>query len=155
MRRCVRACRLWSLLPLALIGLSAETPPAPYQAGQVWEYQTRPGDEGSLLKIQSIDSDPAYAKVAPIYHITVIGVHFHGSPMASAIQHLPVSRHTLDESVTHIHDGEAEFPSADDGIAQWRSAKGGVFTIAVAEIIEVVDKTALPPPVTNGGANQN
>ena len=134
-----RLCRILGLLPLALLGLSAATPLERYQAGQVWEYHTRSGDEGSLLKIQSIESDPVYAKLAPIYHITVIGVHLGGAPVATDVRHFPVSSQTLDASVTRLHQGNVEFPSPDEGIAEWRRAKGGVFTISVADIIEFVD----------------
>lgn len=142
------------VLLLVLIGLSAAAPPAPYQAGQVWEYHTRPGDDGSLLKIQSVETDPADAKKAPIYHITVIGVHFHGSPLAGAIGHLPVAGSTLDASVTRPYQGAAEFPGDDQGIAEWRRAQGGVFTIAVAEIIEVLDKNTRPAPLAGGSTSR-
>jgi hypothetical protein len=37
-------------------GAMAATPTVDrYAEGQVWEYQTRPGDQGSLLKIQKIE----------------------------------------------------------------------------------------------------
>ena len=155
-RQSGKARWLWRFLPVLLIGLSAATPPSPYQAGQIWEYHTRPGDEGSLLKIQSIERDPAYAKLAPIYHITVIGVHLGGVLVGSNVGHLPVSSHTLDVSVTRLHAGAAVFPSADEGIAQWRREKGGVFTISVAEIVAIVDQTigSRSGSLPGGGANQ-
>ena len=119
----------------------ASHPPA-YQAGQVWEYRTRPADAGSLLKIQKIETDPEAAKYGPIYHISIVGLHLFGQPAASAIAHLPVSRSVLDESVTRLVTSDAEFPDVEEGIANWREAKGGVFTIPVDEIVMTVDDIA-------------
>ncbi|MEA3057295.1 MAG: hypothetical protein QOF34_110, partial [Sphingomonadales bacterium] len=95
-----------------------------YQVGQVWEYRTRPEDAGSLLRIQKIEEIPASAKVGPVYHISVIGVHFGGSLAGAELQHLPVSRETLDASVTRLSSSKAAFPDPSAGIAEWRSAKG-------------------------------
>lgn len=111
-----------------------------YREGQVWEYRTRREDEGSLLRIQRIETPPASANHSPIYHISVIGVHFHGAPLAGELAHLPVSRETLDASVTRLSTASVAFPDAEPGIAEWRSAQGGVFTIPLAEIITSVER---------------
>jgi hypothetical protein len=134
-----------------LVALGAAAAPSRYAVGQVWEYHARPGDEGSLLKIQSIEDEPAY-NAGPIYHISVIGFHVRNPQMAPILAHAPVNRAVLDASVTRLSDSKAEFPDAAPGIAQWRAAKGGVFTIPVARIIEILDaQTAAPaesaPPV--------
>ena len=134
------------MLPAKAIALfiAATVAPHPtaYQAGQVWEYRTRPADAGSLLKIQKIETDPEAAKYGPIYHISIVGVHLFGQPAAIAIAHLPVSRSVLDESVTRLVTSDAEFPDVEEGIASWREAKGGVFTIPVDEIVMTVDDIA-------------
>jgi hypothetical protein len=114
-----------------------------YSEGQVWEYRTRPQDSGSLVKIQKIES-PAWAKAhGPIYHVTVIGVHFAGPPtVVGLIGHLPVSRQTLDSSLTRLAADQTQaFPGVEEGIAEWRSAKGGVFTLSLAEIVEAAEQT--------------
>jgi hypothetical protein len=124
--------------------------PARYQEGQVWEYRTRPGDEGSLLKIQRIETPPDGR--GPIYHISVIGVRL-GARTGSQMQHLPVSELTLNASVTRLSAGNADFPSADEGIAMWRGAQGGVFDIPLAEIVGIVDRQmsgASPQPAPVG-----
>jgi hypothetical protein len=120
--------------------LSGQTSPAKYSEGQVWEYKTRLGDEGSLLKIQRIEQDPAFQKYGPIYHVSVVGVHLRNPTITPMLPHAPVSRDTLDASVTRLSPDRREFPSADSGIEQWRQANGGVFTISVAEIIEALDQ---------------
>jgi hypothetical protein len=110
-----------------------------YAAGQVWEYKTRPGDEGSLLKIQQIDNDLALAKVRPVFHISIIGFHLANPRMTPALPHAPVTKAVLDQSVTQLSSSDAIFPDALAAIAEWRHAKGGVFAISVAEIVGLMD----------------
>ena len=124
---------------IAVMGLSGFAEPDRYAAGQVWEYRTRPGDEGSLLKIQRIEAMPG-DKMGPVYHISVIRFRFRNPEMQPVLQHSPVSRQTLDASVTRLGDPGIEFPDPTGGIAQWKADNGGVFTISVAEIIELIDQ---------------
>lgn len=136
---------MFSKTAKALVGLvglvtltGAEQRPQTYAEGQVWEYHHRAGDDGSQLKIQKIELSEARSTADPIYHISVVGVNFSGIGLADGIQHLPVSRQTLDASVTQPAKSPASFPDPTEGIAQWRAAKGGVFKIPVAEIVEMV-----------------
>ncbi|RHW16788.1 hypothetical protein D1610_13755 [Sphingomonas gilva] len=125
-------------LPLAVwliiaAPVAAEDDVSRYAAGQVWEYRTRAGEEGSLLKIQQVEQAPR----GTVYHISLIGLSFgRGMPHGGELGHMPVSRETLDASVTRLSDSKAEFPDPASGIAAWREAEGGVFTIPVAEIVE-------------------
>ena len=134
------------MLGIALLALAAAPdaaradPGIQYQEGQVWEYRTRPEDTGSVLRIQKIEEGTGFAKYGPIYHISIIGVQFRDVPLSGTLQHLPVSRETLDASVTRLSNSAATFPSAKPGIEEWRSAKGGVFTIPLAEIIGAVEQ---------------
>src|SRR4051794_3852276 len=132
----------WAFLVAVAIAAPNPAPEhAEYAAGQGWEYRTRSEDTGSLLRIQRIETNPAFAKYGPIYHISVIGVHFTNTPLSGELQHLPVSRETLDASVTRLSSASVAFPNAEAGIAEWRSAQGGVFTIPLADIINVVEQT--------------
>lgn len=126
-----------------------------YAVGQVWAYHTRPGDAGSLLKIQAIERDPAALRGGPIYHISVIGVHFADPAIAPILPHLPVGRATLDASVTQQAAPDVPFPEAAPGIAEWQRARGGVYTMTLAEIIADVDaqSTREPPPQPQAGPN--
>jgi hypothetical protein len=67
------------------------------------------------------------------------------------MQHLPVSELTLNASVTRLSAGNADFPSADEGIAMWREAQGGVFDIPLAEIVGIVDRqmSGASPPASD------
>jgi hypothetical protein len=120
--------------------LSAQAPAPRYAEGQVWEYRTRPGEEGSLLRIQRVEPWPAGDAVGRVYHISVIGVRIGGGIVQGEMPHLPVSRETLDASVTRLSTRPDAFPSPEEGIATWREAQGGVFDVPVAEILGFVDR---------------
>lgn len=105
-----------------------------YQEGQVWHYRTRPGEECSLVKIQRIEESPDTH--ASVFHISLISLT---QRSADALAHAPVSRLTLDKSVTHLAAVSPDFPSAEEGIVEWKRASGGVFTVSLAEILEMGD----------------
>ena len=109
-----------------------------YAEGQVWEYQTRPGDEGSLLKIQRIER--VRGRRDPVYHISVIGFRLSNPDVLPVLHHSPVSRETLDASVTRLSSSTAEFPDPSEGIAVWKRNNGGVYDIPVARIIEAIER---------------
>ena len=130
-------------LLIALLALLLPTPLVAethdYSVGQVWEYRTAPEDSGSLLKIQTIETIGPETDPSEVFHISLIGIDLAGDGSnVSDLQHLPVSRKTLDESVTRLSDSAAEFPDYHEGLAEWRRANGGVFTISVAEIADVI-----------------
>jgi hypothetical protein len=111
-----------------------------YAEGQVWEYRTRPGDGESLLKIQKIAPLPGGDEEMLVYHVSVIGVDL-GPKIARVLPHLPVAQEKLDASVTRLSSRTAEFPDPEEGIAEWTRAAGGVFNIAMAEIVALVEPT--------------
>jgi hypothetical protein len=121
----------------AAIGLSAQTNSTTYAEGQVWEYKTRPQDAGSLLKIQRVTE----LNNQQVYHLSVIGVHFRTPGILAVLPHMPVSKATLDASVTKRSSSTAAFPTTavDDGIEEWQRARGGVFTIPLSEIVDIAD----------------
>lgn len=133
--------RRLAVLGLATIALTALTgfqEPNRYAVGQVWEYQTRPGDEGSLLKIQRIERAPGRRDL--VYHISVIGFRLSNPDVLPVLHHSPVSRATLDASVTRLSSSTAEFPDPSEGIAVWKRNNGGVYDIPVARIIEAIER---------------
>lgn len=128
---------------LAALPAAAQEAPEPsrYAEGQVWEYHTRPGEEASRLRIQRIEPWPGGGPDSDgrVYHVTVIGVRLAGAPDPMALQHLPVSRATLDASVTRLSEAGGDFPSPDEGIRLWREGRGGVFTIPMTAILAAAD----------------
>ncbi len=135
--------RLLALLAALLLAPFATAAGAPdrFAAGQIWEYRTRPQDRGSLIWIHSVEQDP---RLGAIYHIGMVGLHFDVIEGPQPIGHLPVSRATLDASVTRLSGEKPGFMDVEEGIAQWREARGGVFTITLAEIADVVERTMQP-----------
>jgi hypothetical protein len=105
-----------------------------YQEGQVWHYRTRPGEERSLVKIQRIEESPDADET--IFHISLIRLAWR---FGDALPHAPVSRSTLDRSVTHLAAVFPDFPSVEEGIAEWKRASGGVYAVSLAEIVEMGD----------------
>jgi hypothetical protein len=134
-----RMLRVAAAMVLALASGAMEGPraPSPYAEGQVWEYRTRPGEEGSLLKIRRIEPMPRAPDGRLVYHVSIAGVRLGPPAAGDVIPHVPVSRSTLDASVTRLSGRDADFGDVDEGIALWREAQGGVFTISVAEIVDV------------------
>lgn len=136
------------VLGLLATGTVLSAKPNDYAEGQVWEYRVRPQDPGSLLKIQKIDINPSRVEHRVIYHISIIGVHLNDPAVLREISHVPVSREALDDSVTRLSPSRTAFPDPREGIAEWRRARGGVFTIPLARIITTVEETLGKMPVT-------
>jgi hypothetical protein len=133
---------LLGLCALALGGpLAAEE--REYAVGQVWAYDTAPEDKGSLIQIREIEQIGPADEPITVYHISMAGVSV-GQEKPVGIGHLPVSRATLDASVTGL---VAEAPPFDDyieGKAAWQEAEGGVFTISLKEIADIVRSQVAP-----------
>lgn len=133
--------RFFSLLAIFALLIGAAPVHRDYAEGQVWQYKTRSSDAGSLIKIQKIEPFPDATSATLVYHISVIGLNFGGTKLDGKIEHLPVSRETLDQSVTRLSDSQAEFPDYRGGLAIWREAEGGIFTIPLAQIIDIAEQS--------------
>lgn len=86
------------------------------------------------MKIQRIEADPETG--ARVFHVSLVGLKL---SRGDTVAHAPVSHKTLDLSVTHLCDDTIQFPAADEGIAEWRRASGGVYSVTLAEIVEMSD----------------
>lgn len=106
--------------------------------GQTWTFLVRPREPEAMLRIHRIELDAAGH---PIYHIGVAGYRTRNGA-AVEIAHLPVSEATLAQSVRAQPDpriaATLRFLSPDEGIAEWRRAKGGVFTRPMAEVLAMI-----------------
>ena len=120
----------------AFATIGAEAKPIAFKPGHVWEYKTRPQDAGSLVKIQKISRDRV---LGTIYHVSLVGLKTRNAQFDGVLMHAPVTYGVLERSATRRFVGAATFPSADEGIAEWRKAEGGVFTISLAQIAELID----------------
>ncbi|MCG8351322.1 MAG: hypothetical protein MI924_26435 [Chloroflexales bacterium] len=117
-----------------------------YAEGQVWSYKNRPDEEHSTVLINKIES---HEQLGNIYHIGVYGVkvrnlHIKGG-ISTKLPHLPVSEDCLRKSLAKLADNDA--PSSDyvEGYKTWKQAfdvgKAGIFTITIAEIVDVIEQT--------------
>ncbi|GAB4352824.1 MAG: hypothetical protein Kow00114_01660 [Kiloniellaceae bacterium] len=117
---------------------------ADYQAGQIWRYQTRPGEEASRLYIVRVDRGLADQ---PIFHIYLDGLQLKNALMEGGVQknlpHAAVSQQSLDSSVVELLQSDAPMPNIAEGYALWRLAFGrgqtGVYTMPVKDIVQYIE----------------
>jgi hypothetical protein len=114
----------------------ALTPPQPLpelEVGQMWTVKDAASSDTRLI-IGRIEADGA------IISVSLIDVRGAGSTKHfNTIGHMPFARSAVQSSVDRLVRGDAK-PAADfeAGYKQWKEAKGGIFTISVAEAIKLV-----------------
>ena len=124
---------------------SAEGDSREYRVGQIWQYQTRPGEEQSRLYIVKVDT-LADGRLA--FHLYLDNLKIPNSRLPGQVQtelpHTPVSSETLDKSVVKLLGTTATLPDISEGYAIWREAsdagEGGIFTISIAEIVDFIEE---------------
>lgn len=129
--------------PRVVTGIE-ETNLTAFRPGQVWAYQTRPGEDSSTVTILRVEEAP---KLGVIVHVAVEGVRV-PSPtpgqFVTRLVHLPFAKAAIERSVTRKLRDDAPVPSFDEGYQQWRAAfdtgSGGIFTITIAEAVDVVSQ---------------
>ncbi|MBA4050646.1 MAG: hypothetical protein C0472_01940 [Erythrobacter sp.] len=114
-----------------------------YAVGQVWAYDTAPEDKGSLIQIREIEQIGPPDQAMTVYHISMSGVSV-GQDVPIGLGHLPVSHATLDASVTGLVADAPPFDDYTEGKAEWEEANGGVFTISLMEIAEIIRSQVAP-----------
>jgi hypothetical protein len=111
-----------------------------FQAGQIWQYKTRAGEESSRLTIVKVEAHP---KLGTIIHIQLKDVAIKSSKapdgISRVVSHLPFSEEAVDKSVTTKEKDGTAPAGWEEGYGQWKSAvdsgKGGIWTIPVSEAI--------------------
>ena len=117
-----------------------------FEAGQLWSYQTRPGDEASLVLIDLVETVP---KLGTVYHISVLQVHFaswkDNSRPETDLPHFPVLKEALEKSVVSNVGKRAPLDAYREGYETWRSAfdagRAGAFSVSISEIVSIVEAT--------------
>jgi hypothetical protein len=117
-----------------------------YKVGQIWEYETRKGEEKSTLIVVGVEK---HKKLGTIINIYVGGLKINNpnadNGFSDEIQHLPFSKEAIGKSVTKLLGTTKQLPDYKDGYDEWRTAfdngKAGVFSITVKESIGVMEKT--------------
>lgn len=116
-----------------------------FKAGQIWQYETRKGEEESrviILKVDKTDNEV-------IVHISVLKAKIKNPQkdggVSNEIGHLPFLRESIDKSLTKLESSNNKLPDFIDGYNQWKEAfdsgKGGIFTISVKKAVEYVEQT--------------
>lgn len=105
--------------------------------GQVWEFRARGGEGHALVKIQKVELTPDNR--SEIFHVSMIGLR---CSYGTELSHAPVSRQTLVNSVTRLARDFGQFPDHRAGLEEWKKARGGVYSISLAEIIQIGDVEA-------------
>jgi hypothetical protein len=112
---------------------------AKFKPGEIWAYETRPGESASTVTILQVDR---LGKPGVIIHVRVDGLHMHNpaGDLVPYIEHMPFTRDAMLISVTRLIRTEAPLPTLE-GYDAWRAACGGVYTISVADAVTVAEKT--------------
>ena len=105
--------------------------------GQVWQYDTRTGEEKSTLTVLAIDDTEDHA----IIHIRLDHINFAGG---NCIQHLPFSAEAVMDSITGFIKHLDTVPVFKDGYDQWKqefeAGRAGYWKITVKEAVEAIDQ---------------
>lgn len=125
--------------------MTTETNKSKYKVGQVWSYKTRPQEPNSTFTVVKVESSE---KLGTIVHVSLQGLKVknsrHKNGFSDTVSHMPFSEKAIDQSVTKLVKENADLPDYQEGYNQWKQAfdagKGGIFTITVAEAIEVIEK---------------
>jgi hypothetical protein len=123
--------------------LETSVPDQKFKPGQVWTYQTRPGETASTLTILRVDS---YGKIGIVVHVRVDGLRAlnpRGEQVPS-VEHMPFARDAILLSVDRLLKSNQPIPTFE-GLDRWRSACGGVYTISVRDAVDVMEKTLNAP----------
>ncbi|MBY0567868.1 MAG: hypothetical protein K2P70_11170 [Hyphomonadaceae bacterium] len=133
---------------LALVfALSFAAPPSwaqTFEVGQVWSLNA-PMSPEARIRVGRVED------AGQTVHISLWGQPIEeasplGSPLVAG--HLPISSDALARSVNALADETPPDLQFEEGYAEWSRAQGGVFTITVPEIVDVILQSAahLPPP---------
>ncbi|HMK29070.1 MAG TPA: hypothetical protein VK473_05240 [Terriglobales bacterium] len=91
----------------------------------------------TILRIETLPT------VGTILHVRVDHVRLRncaGGPEPDTFQHMPFTRDAIEHSVTKLEKKSVTIPDLG-GYEQWRADCGGVYTITVAEAIQVAEYT--------------
>jgi hypothetical protein len=115
-----------------------------FAPNQEWSYHARPQDADSTIVIGLIQDHP---KMGRVIHVTVRRVNVRTAQLTlTEIGHLPISEAALAASVIELK-GVVDAPqSVALGIKEWERAKGGVFTISIAQAVDYMERTLSGTP---------
>lgn len=116
-----------------------------FEVGQIWNYETRKGEEGSTIQIVKIDK---YKNQDAFIHISIKGLKMKNPAIEGGISetigHLPFARKSVVESVTTLVSSKEKLSDFREGYQSWKEAfeaeKGSVFTISISDAVKYVEE---------------
>lgn len=138
------------ILAMFLLSIFSNASAQNFEEGQVWSYQARKGEEASRVLINKVET---HAKLGKIFHISISGVKVKNQQAPGGIttdlSHFPVSQETLKKSVLKLEGKSKPSPAYQEAYHIWKNAfdkgEAGIFTIGVADIVGVVEKSINQP----------
>ena len=140
----------------SVVGACATGPPLPerasspqFRVGQVWRYETRPGEESSRVIIGRIERIEGLGKIV---HVKLTGLHLASSAapgtVATIMFHAPVAEDWLAASVVELTAERGDLEGFAEGYGKWlaayRKGEAGVFSIPLSEVVATMEQ-ALDP----------
>jgi hypothetical protein len=125
------------LLAASFTSLAADLEP-----GQVWAYQTRPGEAKSTITVLKVE---AYKDLGRVIHIRIDGIEMN-NPMKgntiTEIPHLPFKDQAIQASITRLVQKSATVPEFRKGYDTWKKAytagQAGAFDISVGATLDAL-----------------
>ena len=117
------------------------TSDAEFHEGQVWSYRSRSGEEASTLTVLRVEN---VGKIGVVIHVRIDNIrlgNYMGGPAPTSIAHAPFTKAALSQSVTRLLGSLPTLPDYMDGYKDWAAHRGGAYTISVAEMVKLDDRT--------------
>ena len=118
-----------------------------YEVGQIWEYETRTGEEKSTLTIVNIEKNNLYDTIINVY-INNLKIKNQAvkNGISDTIQHLPFGIKSINNSVTKLIGFTKTLPDYNEGFNEWKSlydiGEAGIFDITtLKETIDLMEIT--------------
>jgi hypothetical protein len=108
-----------------------------YKVGQIWVYDTRPGEESSRVTVVAVENNPKFGIVVSIYinklQIKVLNY------TVDEIDHMAFTKAAMDKSVISFDGYVTEMPEYKKGYLEWKetlaNGDGNVFNDSIKTMI--------------------
>ena len=121
-----------------------EAPASKFRAGQVWAFKAPSDQAKARLTVLKVEDG---GKLGIIVHIALAGLSLPKGQ--NSVSHMPFREDAVARSVTSLEQEAAPLPDFAEGYRKWRIAhdagEAGVFTLSVAEGIEVIARSLGSP----------
>ncbi len=118
-----------------------------FEAGQIWKFHARPGEEAARIAILAVRNDDRIGQICSIAigGVAIPNPHLDGG-VQETLPHAPITSAVLADAVIELEaiDGPtAQHPDFTESYGQWavlfEKGEAGVFTISPAEILDTIE----------------